>query len=58
MYVMLVKLKSIENEDNNNNTKNWDGSTVVSYAVVSTLLGMFRRSVLRRTVRFPYSNQR
>ena len=29
---------------------NWDGSAVVSYAVVSTLLGMFRRSVLRRTV--------
>ena len=30
--------------------RNWDGSAVVSYAVVSTHLGMFRHSVVRRTV--------
>ena len=57
MYVMLVKLQSIQNKDNNIIIK-LDGSAVESYTVVSTLLGMFRRivlrrTVLRRTVRFP-----
>ena len=37
MYVLLVKLQSIQNEDNNNNKKR----------------RRFRQSVLRRSVRIP-----
>ena len=41
MYVLLVKLQIIQNEDNNKNKKGWFRRRVL------------RRTVLRRTVRFP-----